>query len=381
MNCTEAFIYLTYCGLTGQTAQLDSAPLAQLYSLAEAHSMTALIAKAVSGTKAFADADSAMQKKWQSALDAAIKRTMLFESEQKVITRFLENHQIWYVLLKGAVISKLYPHFGTREFVDNDILYDGSRFEDVKRFMLSRGYSLQNDSFAADEYLKPPLYNFEMHAKLFVETADNGAWISFYHHLLERLSSEDGKYNRRMSDDDFYVYFIIHAYKHYEGRGTGFRTIADEYVILHSPQFRFDFAHIDRELELLNMRTFEQHLRGLSTKLFASSDTEQALKTLDAGETGMLYYILSSGTFGSMENLFIKEFQAMSKDRPPSKIRYYLSRIFPPVSRFRYSNPFVYKHKIVYPFFLLYRLMVKPFKHRKYLKQEIKTIQSIDNKS
>ena len=379
MNCTETFIYLTYCGLTGQTAQLDSAPLDKLYTLAAAHSMTALIAKALSPTKAFADADKDMQKKWQGALDGAIKRTMLFASEQKIITRFLEENQIWYVLLKGAVISKLYPHFGTREFVDNDILYDSSRTEKVKRFMLGRGYTLQKDFFAADEYIKPPLYNFEMHPKLFEDDTEDKSWFVFYEHMLARLRGEDGKFARCMTDDDFYIYFIIHAYKHYEGCGTGFRTVADEYIILNSPQFHFDFANIDRELDALNMRTFEQHLRGLSTKLFASPDTQEALKTLDAGENGMLYFVLSCGTFGTKENLFVKEFQAMSADRPPSKLRYYLRRIFPPVSRFRYSNPFVYKHKIVYPFFLLYRMIVKPIQHRKTLKQELKTIKNIDN--
>ena len=87
-------------------------------------------------------------------------------------------------------------------------------------------------------------------------------------------------------------------------------------------------------------------------------------------------FILSSGTFGSMENLFAKEFEE-SAGSSRSKARYYLKRVFPERTRFKYSNPFVYKHKAVYPFFLMYRMAVRPIKNRRDLRRELKTVKHI----
>ncbi len=88
------------------------------------------------------------------------------------------------------------------------------------------------------------------------------------------------------------------------------------------------------------------------------------------------YSTLSCGTFGSMENLFSKEFEE-SAGSSHSKAKYYLKRVFPERKRFKYSNPFVYKHKAVYPFFLMYRMAVRPIKNRRELRKEIKTIKHI----
>lgn len=54
-----------------------------------------------------------------------------------------------------------------REMADNDLLIDERYREDIKKYMLNRGYSIH---FAGvtnhDEYTKPPVYNFEFHTRL-----------------------------------------------------------------------------------------------------------------------------------------------------------------------------------------------------------------------
>ena len=77
-----------------------------------------------------------------------------------------------------------------------------------------------------------------------------------------------------------------------------------------------------------------------------------------------------------LENLFKKELQSVSGG---NKAKYVLKRMFPPVSRFKYSNPFVYRHKIVYPFFLAYRMVANPIRHRRYLKSEIQAVKNTKN--
>lgn len=376
MNATEQFIYLCACGAGGQKAALQEADFDRLWKMAQGHNLTALLAKALQGTAAFAGAGKDEQFRWSNALNNNIKKSMLFDRERQKLLAFFEENGIWYLPLKGAVINGLYPTYGTREFADNDILMDNTRTDDARAYMQAQGYRLRSDEFSADEYSKKPFYNFELHRTLVDRQPGTEQYYAYYRNLKSRLRKEDDNgYGYCFTDEDFYIYFIYHAYKHYDSRGTGFRTVADEYVLLHSSHFHFDFKYMEQELRELGLLTFERQLRSLADALFSEPEnTAENLRGLSPEDSGMLRYILGSGTFGSMDNLFAKELQSSGET---SKAKYYLKRIFPPVSTYRYTHPFVYRHKIVYPFFWVYRTAVNPIKHRKYLKKEVRSIKKL----
>lgn len=379
MNVTEQFTYFNACAATGTEARADSVSFEALWEMAQAHNVTALIAKALQGTAAFEKADEAEKKRWRNALNNNIKKTMLFDAERKALLAYLEKEGIWYMPLKGVIINPLFPYFGTREFADNDILIDPSRMEDGKSFMLSHGYSFRSDDYSSDEYSKKPFFNFELHRELIEKTPQFASFYQYYENVKDRLVKEDGNaFGFRFTDDDFYIFFIFHAFKHYDNRGTGYRTVADTFVILHSDRFRLDFSYITKELDKLGIAEFEQKLHKLADSLFTDPEnTAENLASLSPELREMLQYILSSGTFGNFGNLFAKEFEQSANGKPPSKAKYYLKRIFPERSRFQYSHPFVYKHRAIYPFFLIYRLAVNPIRHRRYLKREVRAINKI----
>ena len=384
MTPIENFIYLSVCAASRARARLDEVDFDALWDIAANHNMTALVAKALSDTKAYENAPHEEKERWRNALDNSVKKNMLFNSERKRISDFMEQNGIWHIPLKGAVINGLYPHFGTREFADNDILYDGGFRDTVDGYLVSRGYEHQDDEYVAEAYIKPPFFNFEMHTALFRPDNEDDYCLTFYREMLNRKLPEKGRqFTFRMTDDDFYIYFIVHAHKHYDNKGTGFRTLVDEYVILNSGRFNISFPRVESELDKLGIREFERRLRDLCAKLFDDNpeNVPKTLEKLEGAERQMLGFILSSGTFGKMSNIYIKEFAESGNGDPPSKGKYFLKRIFPPPSRFRYSNPFVYKHKAVYPFFLVYRMAVKPIKHRKYIRQELSAIKKAEKNS
>ena len=73
--------------------------------------------------------------------------------------------------LKGVILKELYPKIGMRQMSDNDILFDETYRKDVVRFMKNKGYHLKSGINAhCDEWVKEPVYNFEMHLNLFVES-------------------------------------------------------------------------------------------------------------------------------------------------------------------------------------------------------------------
>ena len=372
MNPTETFIYLTACALTGTTPAVKTVDFNGLWQLTEHHNMTALIAKTLQSTEAFRLASDKEQKRWSDSLNSSIKKTMLFNAERKKILAFLEQNGIWYMPLKGAVINDLYPSFGTREFADNDILFDETFREQVCAYMVGRGYTRGEIENADDNYHKDPFYNFEMHRMLFFDRDTPACFIEYYQNVKDRLLKDSGNNcGYHFSDDDFYIYFINHLYKHYCAGGTGFRSVADEYVILNCGKFQFDFAHIGQELEKTGARAFEEQIRALAEKLLKDpADVAQTLNALSPQECRLLGAFFASGTFGNKENRIKNELERASGGKKPSKVKYYFKRAFPDPVRFKYSHPFVYKHKIVYPFFLMGRLVVNPIRHRKELKRE-----------
>ena len=140
-----------------------------------------------------------------------------------------------------------------------------------------------------------------------------------------------------------------------------------------------DFDKIENETKQLGISEFEHTLRALATHLLSDPEAlENSLKNLNDSESEMLRFIVSNAVFGTLETLITKKYQAEENN---SKGKYYLRRVFPNVSKYQYTHPFVYKHKIVYPFFLAYRLAAYPFKHRKYLKKEYEAIQKINSKN
>ncbi len=371
MNATQTFIYLTACAVTDTAPVLEQTDFDALWDMAQMHNMTALTAKTLQGTEVFRNASQEEKKRWNDRLNGSIKKTMLFNAERKKLFNFLEEHKIWYMPLKGAIINGLYP-FGTREFADNDILFDEAFRDEVNDFMLGRGYSRGDIENADDNYHKEPFFNFEMHRMLFFDRDTPASFIEYYKDVKDRLirDSEDG-YGYHFSDDDFYIYFIVHLYKHYTTCGSGFRSVADEYMILNCGRYDLDFAHIGAELEKTGARAFEETLRSMTQKVFSKPESiEQSLGELTPDEKEMLTYFLSSGTFGSKDNRILNALDSASQGKRPSKVKYALKRIFPDPVRFKYSHPFVYKHKIVYPFFLMGRLIVNPIRHRKALKRE-----------
>ena len=352
MNATEQFIYLTACASAKRQASLETADFDKLWQMAQGHNLTALVAKALQGTEAFRAAGMQEQKRWSSVLDNNIKKTMLFEAERRAIEGYFEQNGIWYMPLKGVIINPLFPHFGTREFADYDILMDPSRMADGKAFMFKRGYTFRTDSYPADEYSKPSFFNIELHREMIDHSPQFERFYQYYANVKERLIKDKGNgFGYHFSDDDFYIFFIV------------FRTVADEYVLLHTDKLHIDFAAVTRELEKLGIADFEYKLHTLADAVFeAPEKTADNLRSLSPELREMLRFILSCGTFGSMENLFSKEFEE-SAGSSHSKAKYY--------------NPFVYKHKAVYPFFLMYRMAVRPIKNRRELRKEIKTIKHI----
>ena len=391
--------------------------IGRIYYIAKKHNLVSIMAQAME--KLGFESDSDIWKRWLKEKNQLIYKSVLMDVEREAIQDFFEENNIWYMLLKGMVIRKYYPAPELREMADNDILFDNKYSKEVYEFMTARGY--KSDDYNKgyhDEYLKPPAYNFEMHRQL-VSSKERPKWYEYYKDVKSILINDaNGKNQFYFSDNDFYVYFIVHTYKHFLNSGMGLRTVLDVYLYLNNLQDKLDFDYIEEQLKKLDAYDFEQTFRSLAFKMFGEKakegnvaadelqgsfdDKEQDMlresfdakkqdklcgsfdakeqdkwwNSFDAKEQEMLSYILDAGTYGNLENSVAHKmgYTKGEKKKASDKAKYIFRRLFPSMDTIEEFFPFFYKHKWAIPFLYIYRIGKIPFTRRKKVAGELREV-------
>lgn len=377
---SEHLLYLMACALQGVSAReevLADADLKQLLIMARKHSVASMVCMALEKTAIFANADEATKKQWIDAKNKAIRKNMLLDAERKTISHELETQGIWYMPLKGSILKDWYPKPGMREMADNDILFDVSKRKEVKAIFQGRGYTVKEyNKSNHDEYEKPPIYNFEMHVELYHKIYDT--FNEKYADVKQRLIPDaEVPYRFHFTPEDFYVFVIVHAYKHYSSSGTGIRTLADIYIINQKLGGTMNWEYVDSELRGLGIFSYECESRELAQKLFGIAELPTKANLSEA-EQQMLAYYLGASTYGTIENRTLNQMQKLQPDggaiTAHTKRKYLLSRIFPGREWCEAYAPTVYKYPVLLPFFWVWRLAVKGVKRRDIAKQELEAI-------
>ena len=359
--------YLASCAINDQVpeaARVKTMNLENLYKAADRHLLTGITAMAL-------ESAGIKDEAFTQAKGKAIRKVAAFDVERAAILRALEEAGIWYMPLKGSVLKSLYPKIGMRQMADNDILYDTSKTPEVRAIMEGLGFSTDSAYGRSihDHYFKPPVCNFEMHRMLFGPMHDS-CIAEYYQDVKSRLIQNDGsRYGYHLSDVDFYVYMIAHEYKHYSGGGTGLRSVLDTYVYLKKKGDALDWAYISGELDKLGIADFEAQNRSLALHLFGWEElTEQ--------DKEMLEYVLSSGTYGTVQNRVKNKIRKYGSG-PFGKLRYVMSRLFLPMDTVRSAFPLFTKYPILLPFLPFYRVFRGLTVRRPHLRAELKALADV----
>ena len=342
---------------TSSDFHLDDDNFKFFLKLSKNHSLTALLYKAIKDTKV--EIDSEKLKGLEEYYLSVIRRGVLFEKERKELYEYLNSNQIDFLPLKGLILKEYYLDSYTREFADNDILFDNSNSDKIKKYFTSKGYLVElYKKSNHDVYQKKPFFNFEMHRDLFQENEDYPKYISYFKNYLKESSVKEG-YEHVLSKENFYIYFTAHSYKHFHLSGCGIRTLIDYYLYLKNNDL--DFNYINEELNKLDLLDFSNNISKLSLKLF---DNE----LLNEEEEETLLFIASSGTYGTLKNRVNKGV------KEKGKFGYFISRVFPPYSFYKTAYPWAYKTIILIPVAWTCRLFRVIFKNPKRASTELKMI-------
>ena len=339
----DDLIYILSCAVNEKMPELQKVTqmdMTELFYLAKWHSLASAVAVALEQVIPLPhDFDQAKKK--------AIRKLSLFEIERKKIFAAFENAEIWYLPLKGILLKNDYPKTAMREMSDNDILVDPTRMDDIKQIMEGLGYHCDMfGRFNHDIYSKPPTTEFEIHHALFFDK-EMPLLSTYYRNVKDRLL-QDG-FACKMTDEDFYIFYLCHTYKHYVHAGTGLRSLLDCYVFLKAHP-SLDKEYLDAELQKLKLTDFECKIRELSQKVFS-------LDELNEADRKALFIYVSSGIYGTAEN---SEYHSLEKelgydDSNAAKRKYWKNRFLISREALHKYYPFVEKHMVLYPMLLVYR--------------------------
>lgn len=315
-----------------------------------------------------------MLEKWQELYHVAILKEVTFDEEREKLLASFEKAGIAYMPLKGILLKAYYPSIGLRSFADNDILYDAAKMKEVKAIMEGMGYTTKSYGKGNhDVYQKLPMLNFELHRSL---TGVTCAFKSYTDQAWDRaIKDKDNAFGYHMTKEDFYIYFIIHAHKHYSNLGTGIRTLLDQYLYLDREGRKLNWQYINQEFAKLGLNGFESELRGLGKLLFG----ERGMRELSARQEELLGYLASQGTYGTVSNGIRQMIQKKGKDGNlrKAKQRYVWERIFPKREVLQSENPILGKYAVLYPVMVVRRWFHVFFRWKR-IKNEIEIVKKID---
>ena len=380
MTQTEIFLNLFKCAINGQPFCLkDTVDLEALPRFAERHDICATIAPALLDSGIITDTEQ--HDDWRERRYKCVGKTLTFDSEREKIYRALDSRGVWYAPLKGIVVNRLYPIYGTREFADNDILVDEKVMDRVEEAMISLGYHLED---ASDEihiaYHKPSTLNFEMHFRLFPDDEAHRLMNRYFRSVYpDGLIKGDSPFACSLSDEHQYLYIMAHAYSHYVLSGIGLRTLSDIY--LYRKQIPMNESVVIRGLKAMQITAFADRVVSLSNALFEGEEAF-AFQKLDEAEKQFLEEIVRLGTFGTVSSFYLHRYREfIEKDGAPGRWAYIRYRLFPSIEVCRKQFPTIYRHKVLHPLFYLYRPIRGVLFGRKAIMRERKAISREDKKN
>lgn len=338
----------------------------KIFALSREHMVVSLVFDSVQRLQEKPEGN--LYQKWKELADKALVKEISFDAERGQILDAFEKAKIKYMPLKGIIIKDFYARPGLRQFSDNDILYERGRQKDVAEIMEHLGYEGEKDEGHHDVYKKPPVYNFEMHTQLLPNENENRAYFENIWDMA--IKDEGNEMGYHMSDEDFYLFHIIHLQKHFGGSGTGLRYFVDQYYINKYMVGRVDRKMLDKKLSDLGLADFDRRINELSGILFGKSDEDWELIFDSQDEyKDMFLYVMSCGAYGNFSNLVENRMK-----KSGSKVKYFVSRLTCEDIYMKHDYPVLKKAPWLKPVFVVWRLVSAPFKKPEKVKAEMRAL-------
>lgn len=254
----------------------------------------------------------------------------------KELEEEFEKEGIYYQVLKGSILKKLYPTPEMREMSDIDVMIHAENLKRAKKVVEEMGFTLHESVKHHDIYMKAPFLIIELHHALYDKDVDKNQY-EYFKNAEHLIVKEGKKYALQFSTEDFYVYLIAHMAKHFYETGCGIRNVIDVYLYRQCYEATWDEAIIESELAKCGLTVFEDRIHTLAQVWLGGQKSDLFSKML-------FNYMVDCGIYGKGEYGLWGKFAMLNKTdiinyQSHAKWWYY----FPPKSYMERDYPWLKK--------------------------------------
>lgn len=162
----------------------------------------------------------------------------------------------------------------------------------------------------------------------------------------------DGKKHLyKQTNEDFYIFMIVHMSKHFTMGGCGLRSMMDLWLYLQRNKKILDMNYINAALEVLGLAQFNEKMIQLTKVWFEDQPMTPFFESLSA-------YLMTSGIYGTKEHNTGQRVAKADKDAKVGQVKIWVGVIFLPYKNMCLMYPYLEK----YPFLLLWAWVQRIFK-------------------
>ena len=317
-------------------SDLRAEDISELYRLSRAHDVCHLVGSAISKCRDSL-CECELLSRFADAHMLAVFRYRRFADELMQISSLFESEGIEHIPLKGSVLRDYYPEAWMRTSCDIDILVRPAELDRAKALLEEKlGYVLFAKSSHDISLNSPTGVHLELHHTL-IEDGCAGYEGKLLTDVWENTELCDGKrFTRVMTDSMFYFYHIVHMAKHLLAGGCGIKSVIDLWILENKAPH--DKEKREAIISESGFYKFNDGFLRLSRVWFDGAEGDLLTDSLEE-------FILLGGVYGTVEN-------GVSVDvvKKQGRLKYALSRIFPPYSSMKRMYPSLERHKWLLPF-------------------------------
>ena len=270
-------------------------------------------------------------KNLESKMLIAVYRLEKLNYELTKLCAALEQAEVQFIPLKGAVLRKYYPEPWMRTNCDIDVLVhegdlqrvvfgyrrESQNSHDISMFTQG-GVHIEHQAFRIDNYTRRALQQYPKFA-LILPRRNYPCYPLQDHNALQ-----------------FYFYHIAHMAKHFVGTGgCGIRPFLDIWVLNH--RVSFDREKRDNLLSEGGLSVFAKQAELLSEVWFGNAVHAEITKQMEE-------YIIRGSVYGTATNRVV-----VQQQKKGGKVKYAFSKIFIPYEIIKFHYPILQKHRWLTP--------------------------------
>lgn len=310
----------------------------ELYSLSKKHDLAHLVAYALKKENALGDDE--ISELFSRSIYVAVARYTKIVTEQEKICNLLEQHQIMYVPLKGAVIRDYYPEPWMRTSCDIDILVREEDLEEAERILVKTlAYERASQDYHDISLYSPSGVHLELHFSIMENDNKIDGMLGRVWEYVDPIESNSCQY--AMRPVFFAFHQMAHAMYHFEHGGCGIRPFIDIWLLNNGEKY-------DKEelRELYNCCRMEKFSEGVTKLIGVWFENKEHTELTNSMEQ----FICVGGVYGSAKNNIL-----IARERHKYSKGYLMTRIFAPRKVLEEKYPILNKRRVLYLYYLARR--------------------------